>query len=223
MHGTGKHHLAVAIARSMGSGGSYLGRKLAERLGCSYLDREILLEASRRLDRDPEALQHFDERHLTFWERTRLTYASGPPETAYTPPPMSVEDTLLFDAEKTIILEAAAHGPVVVVGRAGWWILRKEPGLLSVFLHAPLEQRVERINKIYKLGSFEKAHEMVLASDRQRAAFVKASTDRDWLDTGNYHLTLDTWRLGSATALEVIYSASMEVYRALVHMDRDLF
>ncbi len=223
MEDVGKHHLVVAVARSMGSGGSYLGRKLAERLGCSYFDREILLEAARRMKRDPEALEALDERHLTFWERTRLGWAQGAPDAPYTPPALNLDDTELQDTQKAIILEAAARGPAVVVGRVGFWILRKEPGLLSVFLHAPLEQRVERVRKIYRLGSLEEAHEMVLQSDRQRSSFVKAVTDRDWLDMRNHHLCLATWRLGTATSLEIIYTAAQEVYRNLVHMDHDLF
>ncbi len=223
MHGTGKHHLVVAVARSMGSGGSYLGRQLAARLGCSYFDREILLEAARRMNRDPEALEALDERHLTFWERTRLNAAQGTSSVTYTPPSPNLDDQELQDVQKQIILEAAARGPMVVVGRVGFWILRKEPGLLSVFLHAPLDQRVERARKIYKLAGLEEARETVLQSDRQRAAFVKAVTERDWLDMRNHHLCLDTWRLGSTTALEVVYMAAMEVYRNLVHMDRDLF
>jgi shikimate kinase len=37
--------LLVAVGRTMGAGGSFVGRRLATRLGCRFLDRELLVEA----------------------------------------------------------------------------------------------------------------------------------------------------------------------------------
>ena len=215
MEETKRSFLLVAIGRTMGAGGSFVGRRLATRLGCRYLDRELLVEAARRLHRDPEALEAYDERHLSFWERTRMAYAFGGAELPYTPPPVTVDDMELFDTQKEILREAAGRGPVVVVGRAGFAVLRGEPGLLSVFLHAPLEVRSERIRKIYGLGSLSEAKEMVVQSDKQREHFVKAASGLDWRDPQHYHLCVDTARLGTAAAAELVYVAAMEVARTL--------
>jgi cytidylate kinase len=211
----GSSSLVVTIARAVGSGGSFVGKRLAARLGCRYLDREVLLEAARRLRRDPEALETFDERHLSFWERTRMAYAFGIPDAPYAPPPMATDDMELFETQKTIIEEAAQRGPAVIVGRAGYWILRGHPGHLAVFLHAPLEQRIRRVRKIYKLASESAALEMVQQSDRQREQFIRAATGQDWRDPANFHLCVDTARLGTPAAIELVYTAAMEVARGL--------
>ena len=50
--------VTVTIARLMGSGGSYVGRLVARRLGFKYIDREILYEAARRLGTDEKFLAH---------------------------------------------------------------------------------------------------------------------------------------------------------------------
>lgn len=210
-----RHYLVIAIARTMGSGGSFVGRHLATRLGCVFLDREILVEAAKRLNRDPEALEALDEKRLNFWERTRLNYAFGFPTAAYVPPPINLEDSMLFETETAIMREAAARGPTVVVGRAGFWVLKDEPGLLSVFLHAPLQSRAERIRKIYRLDSVEKAAELLEQSDRQREGFIKMVTGRDWQDCRNYSMALDSASLGTATTIEAIYTGAMEVSRNL--------
>jgi cytidylate kinase len=215
--------LLVAVGRTMGAGGSFVGRRLATRLGCRYLDRELLIEAAKRLHRDPEALEAFDERHLSFWERTRMAYAFGAADALYTPPPVTVDDMELFDSQKEILREAAGRGPVVVVGRAGFAVLRGEPGLLSVFLHAPLEVRAERIRKIYRLGSLAEAKEMVAESDKQREHFVRAASGLDWRDPNHYHLCVDTARLGTAATAELIYVAAMEVARNLERTEVESF
>ena len=129
----------------------------------------------------------------------------------------------LFDVQRQIMRDAAARGPVVVVGRAGFAVLRGEPGLLSVFLHAPLEHRVRRILKVYKMASQDQARELVLQSDKDRAHFVKAAAGVTWEDPSNYHLCVDTARLGTPGAIEVIYQASMEVARKLEPPGSEVF
>jgi cytidylate kinase len=223
MEDTGKAYLVVTIARSMGSGGSFVGKRLATRLGCRYLDREILVEAAQRLHKDPEALEAFDERHLSFWERTRMAYAYGAPDAPYTPPSVTVDDMDLFDTEKAIIREAAGRGPAVIVGRAAFALLGHEPGLLSVFLHAPLEHRVKRIQRIYRLATPEEARELVTRSDKDRAHFVKAAAGVDWTDPRNYHVSLDTARLGTGASIELVYQAAMEVARRIGRASEEHF
>lgn len=218
-----RHYLVIAVARTIGAGGSFVGRHLATRLGCAYLDREILVEAAKRLDRDPEALDALDEKRLNFWERSRLNYAFGFPTAAYVPPPISFEDSMLFETETAIMREAAARGPTVVVGRAGFWVLKDEPGLLSVFLHAPMQSRAERIRKIYRLESVDKATELVQQSDRQREGFIRKVTGRDWQDCRNYSMALDSAALGTATTIEAIYAGAMEISRNLFQRGEETF
>ena len=223
MEKTKKSHLVIAIARGMGSGGGFVGKRIAVRLGCRYLDREILVEAARRMNKEPDALEAFDERRMTFWERTRMAYAFGTPDVPYAPAPINVDDRDVFETEKAIIREAALRGPAVVLGRAAFAVLRGEPGLLSVFLHAPLEKSARRVMKHYKLGSAEEAKELIVRTDRERNQFVKAATGADRLDLQNYHLCLDTGRLGTGGAIELIYQAAMEVARSLDHSEEAIF
>jgi CMP/dCMP kinase len=208
-------HLVVAIARQYGSGGSYIGKKLATRLGCRYLDREILVDAAARLRRDPSALEAFDERNLTFWERTLLTFFGGVPSVPWISPPVIEDDRDLFDSEIGIMREAAERGPVVIVGRASAWVLRDAPGLLSLFIHAPLDQRVHRVRKVHHLASEEEARKLVLRVDKRRQRFFRCLTGADWPSMDLCTLGMDTGILGTSTATELAYTAAMTVSHGL--------
>jgi len=215
-----KHHLVVAISRQMASGGSYIGQQLASRLGCAYLDRDILLEAAERLHEDPEALEKQDGKKLNFWERIRREFEEGIPSHAYVPPSLHLRDSPLFKTEKDIMREAARRGPVVVVGRAGFYVLRDEPGLLSVFLHAPFEFRVEKTREFYfternNLKSIEDAKKALHDSSRQRADFIKSICGREWRDARNFHICLDSCKVGWGQSLEIIYNTAMKVEERL--------
>lgn len=208
-------HLVVAIARQYGSGGRYVGRKLATRLGCRYLDREILVDAASRLRRDPDALEIFDERNLTFWERTLLTFFGGEPQVPWISPAPMADDRDLFETERAIMREAAERGPVVIVGRASAWVLRDAPGLLSVFIHAPLEQRARRVRKIHRLSSLEEARRLVLRVDQRRKRFFRSVTGVDWPSLDLCSLALDTGRFGTGGATEIAYLAALGVVQGL--------
>jgi cytidylate kinase len=144
-----------------------------------------------------------------------MAYAFGAPDSPYAPPPVTVDDKDLFDVQKTIIQEASERGPATIVGRGGFALLKGLPGHLSVFLHAPLDLRARRIRRLYSLGSLEEARDMAEQSDRERGHFVKAVVGANWLDPNQYHICLDTGRLGTGAATELLYQAALEVARSV--------
>lgn len=46
----------ITIGRRMGSGGRVVGRKLADRLGIAFYDKELLLDAAKASGLNPEFL-----------------------------------------------------------------------------------------------------------------------------------------------------------------------
>ncbi len=216
-----RHHVVVAISRMMASGGGYIGQQIAARMGCSYLDREILFEAAEKLNVDPKALEEQDGKKLNFWERIKKEYEEGFPTEAYVPPALHLRDSELFKVEKDIMRMVSARGPAIVVGRAGFHVYRHEPGLLSVFLYAPFEHRVEKARQFYftqrnNLKSVEEAKKALHESDRKRADFIKSITGKDWLNVQNFHLVLDTSKVGWDHTPDIIYEAAMAVEKRLL-------
>lgn len=201
-------HLLITIARRMGSGGGEIGMALAERLDCRFLDRALLTEAAERVHLDPGELDCKDERHLGFLERSTMRYALGLPGAIYGPHPVhAADDFELFSVQKEIIKEAAARGPAVIVGRAAHWVLRDEPGLFSIYLHAPFDVRVRRIQRLYSLPTTEEARHLIEECDAARNRFSRWATGHTSGDSASYHLCLDTFRVGIQNAIELILSA----------------
>ncbi len=59
----------IVISREMGSGGTLLGRAVAERLGYRFAGREVILEAVKRYRVPEESLSQLEEGKPRFWER----------------------------------------------------------------------------------------------------------------------------------------------------------
>lgn len=202
-------HLAVTIARAMGAGGAEVGHRLAAKLGCSYLDRTLLTEAAHKLNRDEADLESRDEHRLPLWERKTFVFGLGLPNLYDTPPSgLDVDDKLLFSIQQEIIRSAVASSPTVIVGRAAHWVLQGHPLLLSVYLHAPIQERTPRLQRAFSLASEADARDLADKTDRRRAEFSKWVTGRDWRDPSQYHLCIDTGRLGLDATFDVIVGAA---------------
>ncbi len=195
----------IAISRQFGSGGARIGRAVAQRLGFSYADREILAEAARALDLQPADLEPLEEHTTGFWARVGLMFAHGSPDTPYMPPALPViTESQVAAVQQQVIHTMAARGQVVIVGRGAAHVLPRNAGLLRVFLHAPLESRVELAMAEYGFASRDEAEAVVRESDRARAAFARSLSGRGWCDATLYDVCLDTSAVGPERAAEAI-------------------
>lgn len=60
------NNIVVTIGRSFGSGGREIGRKLAERIGAKYYDKELLSEAARAAGVGEEFFERSDEKFPSY-------------------------------------------------------------------------------------------------------------------------------------------------------------
>jgi shikimate kinase len=56
-----KENLIVSLGREFGAGGRSVGKKLAERLGIAYYDKELIVEAAKEFGFAPELFEKSDE------------------------------------------------------------------------------------------------------------------------------------------------------------------
>ncbi|MDA8325961.1 MAG: cytidylate kinase-like family protein [Nitrospiraceae bacterium] len=196
--------ILITISRQFASGGAYIGQSLARRFSCAYFDREILRRAAEQLDEEEARIEKREERLSGFFEDVIRPFIFGSPETAYMPPPLRpVDDRDLFRAEAAIIRQLAKKYDAVFVGRCASHVLREEPGLVNIFLHARMEFRVKQAMEAYGVSADEAAG-LIEKSDHDRRKFISAMTGADWTDVRNYHLAIDTGRTGFKTAEEMV-------------------
>ena len=189
----------------MTSGGSYIAHSVARKLGFKYVDREILHKAAEFFKTDTQTLSDREGRMSGVWESLLGIFRYGTPETAYVPPSgPPVYDKDLFETEARIIREIARSGNVVIMGRAGSSILRGRPGLVNVFIHAPLDFRVKRMMAFRHNSDEREARTILKESDRNREEFLRAMAGIDWTDARNYHLCLNTGIISFSDAEEMI-------------------
>lgn len=199
-----KNPLVVTISRQLGSGGAYIGQQIARRMDMLYADREILREAAKKFSMLESDIEHCDEKIISFWQS--LLKASPFSQNLYIPPKIPAPgDIELFETEAEIIESLAHKHSAVIIGRCGFHVLRDFPNRVSILIHADAEFRCERIQKLYNLPK-EAALKMIAQSDKDRAVYCKTITGKEWTDVRNFHLAVETGKVGIDKTVELLIS-----------------
>jgi cytidylate kinase len=182
----------LTISHQYGSGGSRIARALGHRLHWTVWEKEIVRQIASQYKVSEEYVESKDERVDSFIERMVGLFGMGGFESAYEiPPPLWLNDAQLVRMTRTIVEEVAGEGRAIIVGRGGNHILAGRPGVLHVFLFAPLSVRIERVMQAEGL-THAAAEARIAGMDRLRADYVRTFYHADWLDPTHYHLLIDS-------------------------------
>lgn len=195
----------ITIERQYGSGGSTIGRLVAEKLGINCYNRQILEMTAEKCGVSPEYLESAEENVPTSFLYSLLLSAN---------PARSMEDSLplsdkVFLMESRIITELAEkEESFVLVGRCGNYVL-EEKGCFSVYIYADAESRAKRAVAEYGIAS-NKADSVMKKADKRRETFYNVNTGRLWQDKDTYCLCLNSAVLGDDLCAELIVKAYNE-------------
>lgn len=193
----------ITIGRECGSGGHSIGKLLAERLGLSFYDKEIVELVAKKTKLSPDFINANGE----YFQGGSLGHIMGYGARfdAAMPFGSSLSDQL-HRVQAEVILEAAAEGPCVIVGRCADYILRDKYPTLDVFIHSDMPYKIDRSVEEHGMDRQE-AHSILTKRDKARAQNYRFYTDLKWGDVRNYDLCLDSGRLGVETCVELISRA----------------
>ena len=193
----------ITIGRQYGSMGRQIGKKLADDLGIPYYDKEILKEAAKKSGICEELFESLDEKPTNsfLYSLVMDPYSVGFHNSFDMPLNHKV-----FLASFDAIRDIANQGPCVIVGRCADYALSEYPNLLSVFIYAQLEQRIQTIMERKQISK-EKAKELITKTDKQRASYYNYYSTKRWGDLRSYHLCLDSGLFGLDGTVEIIKHA----------------
>ena len=200
----------ITINRGFGSWGKTIGVKLAERLGVEYYDRDLSRLSSEYSGIDERLFVQYDEnvRQKLFhkFSTADLNAIVSPDDKKF------VSDDTLFKLQAKVIRNLAENENCIIIGRCAGYVLSGMPHLLRVFIHAPFDICVENVQNRFGLGP-EEARRLVRQTDANRRAYFKYYTGgRNWAESTNYDLTINTAHIKNEKAVDLIleYLQNME-------------
>ena len=192
----------ITISREFGSGGRTIGRKVAEKLGIPFYDKELVDQIAVESGFAPKFVEEHGEHSPT---GSFFSYAFAPQGVPGIMNGLSTAD-FLWNIQCNVILQLADQGPCVIVGRNADYILKDRADALHVYVFADVPYRADRIVRLY--GESEKSPEQRLAEkDKRRRVNYQHYTGRTWGMAQNYDLCLDTGVLGEDYCAEIVVNA----------------
>ena len=177
----------ITISREFGSGGRFIGEKVAKKLEIAYYDKNIISQIAEKSGLSPEYIQENAELSP---KKGLFAYAfSGRDITG-----KSVED-MVYETQRNIILGLAEKEPCVIIGRNADYILKDWDDVLNVFIHGDMPEKIKRITGLYNVKEKE-AVKMMADTDKRRRTNYNFYTDQNWGKASNYTLCLNSSQLG---------------------------
>ena len=195
--------IVITIAREYGSGGRTIGEMLANELGIHFYDKELAKLASEDSGINEALFNTNDEKvkasKLMQFLRPHNSELITPDSDEFTS-----EDNL-FNLQAKVIRQLAERESCVIMGRCADYVLEDYDNVLSVFVHAPHDFKMEQAGLKISLKGKE-LERFIEKTDRQRAGYYKYHTGREWTDARNYDLCLNSAKLGFDKCVEEIIS-----------------
>lgn len=183
--------VVITIGRRFGSGGHVVGELLATALQIPYYNNELINLAAKRGELDKKDMEKFDEK-----KSNPFLFEGNFAGNQYAPKGEPMEN-VLFKLQSDVIKNIANKSDAVIIGRCADFVLEEKDGylpeinVLSVFIDAPMEQRIERVKSYFDFDD-DQASKLIKKRDKQRRAYYESHTKRKWASKESYEYFFDS-------------------------------
>lgn len=172
--------IVVTVSREYGSGGRLIGKKLADDLGISFYDGELLSLVAKESGYTEEFVRRNDQK-----KTQSLLYH------LYIGSQILPASDMIFIAQSRVIKDLYNKGSCVIVGRCADYVLRGCPGVINTFITAPLESRIARVRDEYKEEA-DNYKSYILKKDKSRVAYYNYFADDAWGKVQTYDISVNS-------------------------------
>ena len=186
-----KSNFVITVSREFGSGGRYVGRLIADKLGIKLYDKDFIIKLAEKTGLSEEYIENNEQK------RDKLALLNN----GYYSGLNNADD--LFIQESEIIKEVAEKEACVLIGRCADFILKDKKNVIRVFISSSMEDKINRALNIY--GIDEKNIEKEIKKiDKLRANHYKYYTGNNWSDASNYDLCINSDLYGVEKTADII-------------------
>ncbi len=175
----------IAISRQVAALGDEISKSLAQKLGYRFIDRKELENRIVELGFSADKLKKYDEKKPGF-------FAS-----------LVKDRDEYLNYLQTAVLDAAAEGNCILLGRGSFLILENLPSLVSLRFVAKDSVRIDRLMKEHDWNE-KQAIQRITESDTNRKGFHKSFFNVDIEDPEHFLMVLNTGVFDVETASDTI-------------------
>ena len=204
-NGASDRPLVITVSRQFGSGGREIGQIVGKKLGIPVFDESLIELVSRESGLTPDYVREHEEEVkrgvlYNLYLQNYQTIGSEPDQ-----------HDRLWIAQARTITRLVDAGACVIVGRCANALTSRRGNVFNVFVHAPIEARVERVMRRDGMGR-EEALGRIDAIDRERAEHCRRYTGTAWGQAADFHLSIDSSLQDPSRTAELICSLARRAF-----------
>jgi cytidylate kinase len=196
----------ITISRQFGAGGETLGKMIAEKLGYTFANQNVIQMIAKEANVSENMVKLVETERGTALSKMISKIVSMrhidrilKSEQGY------IDEKIYLDYLVLVVAQVAAEGNVVIIGRGSQYILRDDPDAYHFLLIDKTENRIKFIMKHYNMSKSQ-ATRVVNNEDKRRINLYKKLGKKDFDHPSLYHLALNMSRFSLESAMELICS-----------------
>ena len=191
-------NIVITLTREYGSGGRYIGKLVAQKLGIKLYDKEFIIEVAEKTGLSEQYIKENEQKRNSLDILNNGYYSD-----------LSNSDEL-FVKESQLIKEVSDREPCIIVGRCADQILKDNKNVLKVFIYSDMKNKIDRAVKYYGMDK-KKAEKEIIRIDKLRENHYKYYTDKKWKDFSNYDICINSDKVGVEKAADLIVEMAKDL------------
>lgn len=194
----------ITISRQFGAGGKTVGKMVAEKLGYTFADDDIIQMVAEAANVSPHWVESIEKeaggklsRVVSSMVSKRLVDRILKDERGY------MDERLYLDYLVVIIAQIAEEGNAVILGRGSQYILHDHPDAYHVLLVSDLKSRVKFMTERYDFSESQAA-QIVNREDKRQLNLYRKIGKTDYDNPALYHLVVNMAKMDLQTAVRLI-------------------
>lgn len=183
--------IIITLSREYGSGGRYIGKLIAEKLGIKLYDKQFIAKIAEETGLSTEYIENNEQKRNALANLNNGYYFG-----------MDNSDEL-FVKESELIKKVAENESCVIVGRCADFILSDRNDVFKVFVYNNEENKIKRATEFYGLDK-SNAKKEIRKINKLRANHYKHYTEKNWNDPANYDICINSDILGVEKTSDLI-------------------
>ena len=183
--------IIITLSREYGSGGRYIGKLIAEKLGIKLYDKQFIVKIAEKTGLSTEYIENNEQKRNALANLNNGYYFG-----------MDNSDEL-FVKESELIKKVAENESCVIVGRCADFILSDRNDVFKVFVYNNEENKIKRATEFYGLDKTN-AKKEIRKINKLRANHYKHYTEKNWNDPANYDICINSDILGVEKTSDLI-------------------
>ncbi len=194
----------ITISRQFGAGGKTIGKKVAERLGYTFIDEDIVQMIAEKAKVSPGWVESVEKEAGGRLSRIVSRMVSKPlvekvlkDEYGY------IDEQIYIDYLVVLIAQMAEEGNVVFLDRGSQYILNDHPDAFHFLLINTYANRVQFMVDRYDLSD-QRATQVVKSEEKRRTNLYKKIGKQDYDNAELYHMVINMAKVDLDDAVDTI-------------------